>query len=78
MCGVEITDKSENVVKHPFKGDTVFLLGNEGSGIIDDHKKYCDHFVYIPHYTDCTGSLNVACAASIVFHHFAVWAGYLF
>jgi len=31
----------------------------------------CDHFVYIPQYTDKTASLNVAVAGSIIFHHFA-------
>jgi hypothetical protein len=36
----------------------------------------CDHFVYIPQYTDKTASLNVAIAGSIIFHHFALWANY--
>ena len=36
----------------------------------------CDQFVYIPHYGNGTASLNVAVAASIVFHHFAMWAKY--
>lgn len=36
----------------------------------------CDSFVYIPQYGAGTASLNVACAASIVLHHFAVWAGF--
>jgi tRNA G18 (ribose-2'-O)-methylase SpoU len=35
----------------------------------------CDGFVYIPQYGPGTASLNVACAASIVLHHFAVWSG---
>ena len=34
----------------------------------------CDHFVYIPQYSDKTASLNVAIAGSIIFHHFALWA----
>lgn len=29
VCGVEITQYSQSVVTHPFKGSTVFLLGNE-------------------------------------------------
>jgi len=36
----------------------------------------CDSFVYIPQYTEKTASLNVAIAGSIIFHHFALWAGY--
>jgi len=30
VCGVEITPTSQSVITHPFRGDTVFLLGNEG------------------------------------------------
>lgn len=29
VCGVEITKDSQSIVTHPFKGSTVFLLGNE-------------------------------------------------
>ena len=36
----------------------------------------CDHFVYIPQYSQGTASLNVNVAASIVMHHFSTWAGY--
>jgi hypothetical protein len=36
----------------------------------------CDRFIYIPQYGPGTASLNVAVAASIVLHNFAVWAGY--
>ena len=36
----------------------------------------CDSFVYIPQYGVGTASLNVAVAASIILHHYAVWAGY--
>lgn len=36
----------------------------------------CDSFVYIPQHGVGTASLNVAVAASIVLHAFAVWAGY--
>ena len=74
MCGVEIGNESQPVHKHPFQGSTAFFMGNEGSGILPVHKEICDHFVYIPQYTDKTASLNVSVAAGIVFHHFAVWA----
>ena len=36
----------------------------------------CDTFVYIQQYGAGTASLNVSVAASIVLHHFALWAGY--
>ena len=62
--------------KHPFKGNTLFVLGNEGSGLNNNQIAICDHFVYIPQYTNKTASLNVAVAGSIIFHHFALWAGY--
>ena len=52
------------------------MLGNEGSGLNQNQIDICDHFAYIPQYTDKTASLNVAIAGSIIFHHFAIWAGY--
>ncbi len=36
----------------------------------------CDAFVYIPQHGPGTASLNVTVAASVVLHHFAVWAGF--
>jgi tRNA G18 (ribose-2'-O)-methylase SpoU len=76
VCGIEIGENSQPVQSKPFKGNTLFVLGNEGAGMNQKQKELCDHFVYIPHYSNKTGSLNVAIAASIVFHHFGVWAGY--
>ena len=38
--------------------------------------KLCDRFLYIPQHGPGTASLNVTVAASIVLHHFAVWAGF--
>ncbi len=76
VCGIEITQGSESITTNPFYGDTVFVLGNEGEGLIDALKDICDQFVFIPQYTDKTASLNVAVAGSIIFHRFAVWAQY--
>lgn len=76
ICGIEIGGESKPVHTQPFKGNTLFVLGNEGSGMNNKQKEMCDHLVYIPQYSSKTGSLNVAIAASIVFHHFAVWANY--
>lgn len=74
VCGVELTEDAKDVTKHPFKGSTCFIMGNEGTGLTPQQKEICNQFVYIPHYTDKTASLNVAVAGSIVFHHFALWA----
>lgn len=76
VCGVEIGENSSPINKSTFKGNTMFVLGNEGSGMNQKQKEMCDQFVYIPQYTSKTGSLNVAIAGSIIFHHYAIWANY--
>ena len=76
ICGVEIGGSSQPIHKQPFRGNTMFVLGNEGSGMNDKQKEMCDQLVYIPQYSSKTGSLNVAIAGSIIFHHFALWAEY--
>ncbi|KAF3457274.1 hypothetical protein FNV43_RR01931 [Rhamnella rubrinervis] len=76
ICGVEITDGAVAVNQHPFKRSTAFLLGNEGTGLSAKECEICDFFVYIPQYGCGTASLNVTVAASIVLHHFGVWAGF--
>ena len=48
----------------------------QGTGLSEAQIKHCDDFVYIPQYGEGTASLNVNVAASIVLHHFAVWAQY--
>lgn len=76
ICGVEITDTASPVNQHPFQRSTAFLLGNEGSGLSAKECEVCDFFIYIPQYGCGTASLNVTVAASIVLHHFGVWAGF--
>lgn len=76
ICGVEITDTAMAVNQHPFKKSTAFLLGNEGTGLSAKECEICDFFIYIPQYGCGTASLNVTVAASIVLHHFGVWAGF--
>ena len=76
VCGIEIMKESQPIHTHPFRGPTLFALGNEGSGLNKNQIAICDHFVYIEQYTDKTASLNVAIAGSIVFHHFGIWAKY--
>ena len=50
--------------------------GLQGSGLSEAQIRHCDSFVYISQYGPGTASLNVYVAASIVLHHFALWAGY--
>ncbi|GMI70361.1 hypothetical protein like AT4G15520 [Hibiscus trionum] len=76
ICGVEITNGAFSITDHPFKKSTAFLLGNEGTGLSAKECEICDFFVYIPQYGGGTASLNVTVAASIVLHHFGVWAGF--
>lgn len=76
ICGIEITPTAVPVHTHPFRGPTAFVAGNEGFGLPLEHQALCDHFVYIPQYSQGTASLNVAVATSIVMSHFATWAGY--
>ena len=48
----------------------------QGTGLSQGQVQLCDAFVYIQQYGAGTASLNVSVAASIVLHHFALWAGY--
>eukprot|EP00466_Bigelowiella_natans_P011143 jgi/Bigna1/53317/estExt_Genewise1Plus.C_180016 len=76
ILGCEICDSAKSVVSHPFRGNTAFMFGNEGSGMNAKALKACDRFIYIPQHGHGTASLNVSVAASIILHHFAVWACY--
>eukprot|EP01134_Creolimax_fragrantissima_P002667 CFRG2667T1 len=76
VCGIEIGEGAEAVDKHPFRGPTAFIVGNEGHGMEPREIEICDHLVYISQYGDGTASLNVCVAGSIVFHHFCLWAKY--
>eukprot|EP00668_Euglena_longa_P048061 GGOE01065115.1.p1 GENE.GGOE01065115.1~~GGOE01065115.1.p1 ORF type:complete len:197 (-),score=55.15 GGOE01065115.1:236-826(-) len=74
ICGVEIDPQATPVQQHPFRGNTCFVLGNEGQGLDERQMQACDHFVYIPQYGSGTASLNVNVAGSIILHHFGIWA----
>ena len=76
IVGVEISDTALDVASHPFTGNTCFMFGNEGQGLIDKAIAVCDRLVYIKQMGCGTASLNVAVAAGIVLHHFATWAKY--
>lgn len=79
IIGVEISDESIPLHKLPIKDvdHTVFMFGNEGTGLSEKQRSICDGFVYIPQYAFAgMGSINVACASAIVLHHFASHAEY--
>ncbi|KAI8472494.1 MAG: Alpha/beta knot methyltransferase [Monoraphidium minutum] len=76
ILGVEIDEGATAVQSHPFTGNTAFMLGNEGQGLSAKQLRLCDALVYIPQHGPGTASLNVTIAASIVLHHFALWAAY--
>lgn len=56
--------------------DFLRSLTTQGDGMTANQKAICDGFVYIRQYGPGTASLNVAVAASIVMHHFGLWARY--
>ena len=74
VCGVEIGKDCIPIQKEPFKGNTLFVLGNEGMGLNKRQKELCDQYVFIEQYSNKTGSLNVCIAASIIFYHFFLWS----
>tara|TARA_B100000780_G_C21058037_1_gene425176 strand:- start:345 stop:1124 length:780 start_codon:yes stop_codon:yes gene_type:complete len=76
IWGVEIDEKAVSIVSHPFRGSAAFLMGNEGHGLTESERKVIDRYVYIPHHGNGTASLNVTVASSIIFQHYATWAGY--
>ncbi|XLU98601.1 hypothetical protein S245_012941, partial [Arachis hypogaea] len=47
-----------------------------GTSLSAKECEICDFFVYIPQYGGGIASLNVTVAASIILHHFGVWAGF--
>ena len=71
---MEIVEGAERVQEKRFRGNTAFMVGNEGYGLTEKQMLFCDRFVYIPQYGRGTASLNVVIASSIVLHEFAVWA----
>ena len=76
ILGIEIDESALAVHRHPFRGNTAFMMGEEGHGMNEKQLKLCDGLVYISQYGAGTASLNVCVATSIVLHQFAVWAGF--
>eukprot|EP00439_Symbiodinium_sp_Y106_P027126 s3756_g3.t1 len=74
VCGVEILEQAQSLHESPFRGPTAFMMGNERGGLTRDQIAHCDSFVYIPQFGGGVGSLNVACACSVVLYQFSSWA----
>lgn len=74
LIGVEIDERAVDIEECKFRGDTCFMMGNEGQGMNEKQKSFCDSFVKISQYGGGTASLNVYVAASIVLHRFHHWA----
>jgi 23S rRNA (guanosine2251-2'-O)-methyltransferase len=58
-------DGTTSTVTEQFSKPTVFVLGNEGSGLREKTKETCDDIISIPMHPQCE-SLNAAAATAIV------------
>lgn len=57
----------KNIYDHDFRKPTIFLVGNEKTGLSAAYKKMADAIVKIP-MLGSASSLNVACASSIILY----------
>lgn len=62
---------AEDISKIEFTEPTVFIVGNEGSGIKQKTREYCDSVVAIPMNPRCE-SLNAAVSASVALYAWSV------
>lgn len=69
FVGIEITDESIPINDKEFECDTVFILGNEGSGIQENILARCQYCVFIPQFGS-GASINVNTACGIVLNIF--------
>jgi tRNA G18 (ribose-2'-O)-methylase SpoU len=69
LVAVEIGANAINVNKHTFARDTLFLMGNETTGVHADLLRQCDYSLYIPQF-GVGASLNVNVAAGIILNAF--------
>lgn len=51
----------------PFSSQNCIIIGNEGQGMKESLKEYCENYIYIPMCTQCE-SLNAGVSASIIFY----------
>lgn len=57
--------KGTNLKEIKFKEKSAIIIGNEGSGMKEELKEYCDDFIHIRVHCE---SLNASIAASIIFY----------
>ncbi|HMW72152.1 MAG TPA: TrmH family RNA methyltransferase [Cellvibrionaceae bacterium] len=69
LVAVEIGAQAVNINRHQFVRDTVFVMGNETTGVSPELLALCNYAVYIPQY-GAGASLNVNVAAGIVLNAF--------
>jgi tRNA G18 (ribose-2'-O)-methylase SpoU len=69
LVAVEIGAQALNINRHQFRRDTVFLMGNETTGVSPALLALCDYSVFIPQF-GAGASLNVNVAAGVVLNAF--------
>jgi len=62
---------AKDITKMPFDAPTVFIIGNEGAGIRQKTREYCDELVAIPMHPKCE-SLNASVSAAVAMYAWAV------
>jgi tRNA G18 (ribose-2'-O)-methylase SpoU len=71
LVAVEIGAEAVNINAHEFTRNTLFLMGNETTGVNPDLVQVCDYSVFIPQF-GAGASLNVNVAAGIVLNAFNI------
>jgi len=62
--------KGEDTAHLSFSSHSAFLIGNEGKGLSEVARNYCDNFLYIS-MNSCCESLNASVSASIIMYEFS-------
>merc|ERR1712032_128997 len=79
VIGAEAGNRSIPIGSEPPSAKTVLVVGNEGTGLGSSVAESCDFFVNIPGGAKDglmgVDSLNVACTAGILLHHFLSKSG---
>ncbi len=70
IVGIEILEGAQSCLEYSFPQRIAIMPGNEGDGMNEKQKRYCDQFLYIPHYGNGTASLNVHVATSLIMLHY--------
>lgn len=70
VYGLAGEDGARDITKETFDEPTVFVVGNEGSGIKQKTREYCDAIVQIPMHKRCE-SLNAAVSTSVALYEWS-------